>query len=209
MKHFLLRNKRRASPRVSPPPRGGGCLNAAALGALPSLACAAALCLGASAQAGLVSFDPGTSVLVEIDNATGATRYDEAGLRFSALGLAFLPVDGIGTAGSDALLLLAGNVIRFSAVDGGSFNLLGLDFSGDLLVEGQVGGLQTLSQQLMASDLASFSFSPAWSGLSQVTFSVNADSVIDSISAVPEPAGWALTGLGLLGLALQRRRRRG
>ncbi len=171
-----------------------------------SLACAAALCLSGTVQAGLVTFDPGTSVLIEIDNITGATRYDEAGFRLSAPGVAFLAQDGIGTAGSDALLLLAGSVVSFGAVDGGNFRLLGLDFSGDLLVEGFVGGMQTLSQQLIGTDLASFSFSPDWSGLSQVTFSVNADSVIDSISAVPEPASWALTGLALLGLAAQRRR---
>ena len=178
---------------------------------LSTLACATALCLAMPAQAGLVTFDPGISVSVERDNQTGATRYDEAGFRFSAPGPepAFVPVDGLGTAGSDALLLLEGSVMSFGAVGGGNFSLLGLDYSGDLLVEGYIGGMQTLSQQLMGSDLASFSFSPAWSGLSQVTFSANADSVIDSISAVPEPAGWALTGLGLLGLAVQRRRSRG
>ena len=176
---------------------------------LSTLACAAALGLAGTAQAALVTFDPGTSVRIDIDNNTGATRYDEAGFRFSAPGVAFLAQDGTGTAGSDALFLLAGNVISFDAVDGGSFRLLGLDFSGDLLVEGYVDGLQTLSQQLMSLDLDSFSFSPAWSGLSQVTFSVTADSVIDSINAVPEPAGWALAGLGLLGLAVQRRHARG
>lgn len=175
---------------------------------LSSLTCAAALCLASTAQAGLVSFDPGTSVYVEIDNNTGATRYDEAGFRFSAPGFAFQPVDHIGTAGSDALLLLAGTVVSLGAVGGGDFSLLGLDFSGDLLVEGYVGGLQTVSQQLTGLDLTSFSFSSAWSGLSGVSFSVRADSVIDSISAVPEPSGWALTALGLLGLAVQRRRRR-
>ena len=173
-----------------------------------SLACAAALCAAGPAQAALVTFDPGISVLVEIDNTTGATRYDEAGFRFSAPGVAFQPQDGVGTAGSDALFLLAGSQIGFAAVDGGLFKLLGLDYSGDLLVEGYIGGIQTLSQHLMGSSLASFSFSPVWSGLSQVTFLVNADSVVDSISAVPEPVSWALTGLGLLGLAAQRHRSR-
>ena len=173
---------------------------------LSSLACAAALCGAGPAQASLVTYDPGISVLVEIDNATGATRYDEAGFRFSAPGVTFQPLDGVGTAGSDALFLLAGSQTGFAAVNGGLFSLLGLDYSGDLLVEGYVGGMQTLSQHLMGSNLASFSFSPAWSGLSQVTFSATADSVIDSINAVPEPTSWALIGLGLLGLAAKRRR---
>ena len=206
MKHIFMRNKRRAAPSVSPPPRGGGRRKAAGLGALSSLACAAALCGAGPAQAALVTFDPGISVMVEIDNATGATRYDEAGFRFSAPGVAFQPLDGVGTAGSDALFLLAGSQTGFAAVNGGLFSLLGLDYSGDLLVEGYVGGMQTLSQHLMGSNLASFSFSPAWSGLSQVTFSATADSVIDSINAVPEPTSWALIGLGLLGLAAKRRR---
>ena len=177
---------------------------------LSSLACAAALCAAGPAQAALVTFDPGTSVFIERDNATGATRYDEAGFRFSAPGPenAFLAQAGIGTAGSDALFLLAGNEIGFAAVDGGLFSLLGLDYSGDLLVEGYVGGVNSLSQSLVADTLTHFDFSPSWSSLSSVVFRVNADSVIDSISTVPEPASWALVGLSLLGLAAQRRRSR-
>ena len=55
-------------------------------------------------------------------------------------------------------------------------------------------------------DLASFQFQ-SWSGLRSVTFSANADLVLDNINAVPEPGTAALAALALSGLVLARRRR--
>ena len=180
---------------------------------LSTLACAVALCAGPAAQAALVTFNNPT--LIDIDPVTNVASYNEAGFTFSGDAASFLPLDFIGSGGSGGLFVLANSLLKLSASSGGLFDLQSLDFglfdplntapSPLLVVEGLLANNSLLIQTLGLDALASFGFTN-WTGLQEVRFSANADFVLDNVSAVPEPASWALIALALVGLGVSRRR---
>ncbi len=180
---------------------------------LSRFACALALAVGASAHAGLVTFDAPT--LVDIDPVTNVATYTESGFRFSGDAASYLPLDFIGTGGSGGLLVLANSTLTLTGFDGGLFNLVSLDYglydlsaldpSLKLLVHGLFGDNTELNQTLGLGDPASFAFT-GWTALKEVTFAANADYVLDNVSSVPEPGSVALVGAALAGLVFVRRR---
>ena len=180
---------------------------------LSTLACAVALCAGPAAQAALVTFNNPT--LIDIDPVTNVASYNEAGFTFSGDAASFLPLDFIGSGGSGGLFVVANSLLKLSASSGGLFDLQSLDFGlfdplnttppPLLVVEGLLANNSLLTQTLGLGALASFGFTN-WTGLQEVRFSANADFVLDNVSAVPEPASWALIALALVGLGVSRRR---
>ena len=180
---------------------------------LSTLACAVALCAGPAAQAALVTFNNPT--LIDIDPVTNVASYNEAGFTFSGDAASFLPLDFIGSGGSGGLFVLANSLLKLSASSGGLFDLQSLDFGlfdplnttppPSLVVEGLLANNSLLTQTLGLGALANFGFTN-WTGLREVRFSANADFVLDNVSAVPEPASWALIALALVGLGVSRRR---
>ena len=180
---------------------------------LSTLACAVALCAGPAAQAAIVTFNNPT--LIDTDPVTNVASYNEAGFTFSGDAASFLPLDGIGSGGSGGLFVVANGLLKLSASSGGLFDLQSLDFGlfdplnttppPLLVVEGLLANNSLLTQALGLGALASFGFTN-WTGLQEVRFSANADFVLDNVSAVPEPASWALIALALVGLGVSRRR---
>ena len=180
---------------------------------LSTLACAVALCAGPAAQAALVTFNNPT--LIDIDPVTNVASYNEAGFTFSGDAASFLPLDFIGSGGSGGLFVVANGLLKLSASSGGLFDLQSLDFGlfdplnttppPLLVVEGLLANNSLLTQALGLGALANFGFTN-WTGLQEVRFSANADFVLDNVSAVPEPASWALIALALVGLGVSRRR---
>ncbi|MBC7938264.1 MAG: PEP-CTERM sorting domain-containing protein [Chitinophagaceae bacterium] len=180
---------------------------------LNATALAAALCLCGAAQAGVITFnDPAQ---IEIDNATGATSYTEAGFVFSAPGLSFLTlndalVGGVVDATPFSLRALGGGPFALLSLDFGAFDLGFGDPPGVLTIVG-LGGALPLMQMLNLGAPASFSFGDGWSNLTEVTFSGTSGFFLDNVNvnAVPEPSTLALSALGALGALGMRRASRG
>lgn len=183
-----------------------------------NLACAVALCLGNGAQAALLTFD--TPALVDIDPVTNVATYAESGFVISGAAASFLPLDGVGSGGSPGLFGLQNETIKLMAQGGGRFSLLGLDFGLSPFASVAPGMLPTLTilglgnallseTLVLDSLLSSFTFQ-GWSNLREVSFSANADFVLDNIAAlaVPEPGSLALMSVALAGLWTARRRLR-
>ena len=184
-----------------------------------NLACAVALCLGNGAQAALLTFD--TPALVDIDPVTNVATYAESGFVISGAAASFLPLDGVGSGGSPGLFGLQNETIKLMAQGGGRFSLLGLDFGlspfaildpPGLVPTLTILGLgNTLLSETLVLDslLSSFTFQ-GWSNLREVSFSANADFILDNIVAfaVPEPGSLALMSVALAGLWTARRRLR-
>lgn len=183
-------------------------------------ACLAAFCLSTSAQAAVLTFN--SPELIDIDTNFVAT-YPESGFLITGDAPFFLPLDGIGTGGTGGLQVSANSLISLMPSGGGLFRLIGLDYaafdlfdigfdpSASLVVTGLLNGGGTLEQTVLLNDLAFSSLSfQSWNNLIAVSFLATADFALDNIEAaqIPEPASLALVSVGLMGLALARRRRR-
>ncbi len=190
---------------------------------LRHLACLAAFCLAASAQAEVLTFD--SLALIDIDNQTSVAIYTEGNFRITGVATSYLPLDFFGAGGTGGLLVFSNSPIQLMAADGGLFSLLRLDYaaadpfefgfdpSASVSVSGLVNGGGLLQQTLLLDDLGFNSFSfPAWNNLTEVNIAATADFFLDNViaakQAIPEPASLALVSIALSGLALIRRRKR-
>ena len=178
---------------------------------ITAVACAAALCVGGAARAGVLTFDdPG---VIDIDNVTNVATYTENGFTISGQAATFLTLASTLVGGIDGTSSLS-----LKALGDGAFSLLSLDYAffdlgfgappGTLTLIGLLGGAQVASEVLSLGAVAHFGFGADFQNVTEVTFTGSSGFALDNISAVPEPGTMALTTIALMGMVLRVRRRR-
>ena len=177
-----------------------------------AIACALALGMGGGAHAGLVTFDPPS--LIDINPVTFGATYTEAGFVLSGDAASFLPLDGIGRAGSEGLFVLGGATLTLAPVNGGLFDLLSIDYglfdpstagsASELMIHGLFADSSQRDLTLGLGSLSNVAFQN-WKALRQVSFLANTEFVLDNLNVVPEPGSMALVGTSLALLLLARR----
>jgi len=151
--------------------------------------------------------------LIRIDGNKAV--YNEAGYAITGDAASFLPIEGIGTGMSGALLLLANNPVKLGSTAGTPFSfssldagLLGAGPGGTLSITGFFLDNTQKNITLSLLELSSYSIAD-WSSLTSVSFSANADVVLDTLivatSPVPEPGSVGMLLFGLATLVAARR----
>lgn len=190
---------------------------------VPAIA-AAALVLSAGAAAAAVQFEVAERTFVSPD-----APYIEDGFAFTpseAFATVIEPApDAIYGGDTGALTFSGSAVISMTSVSGDPFDLasvvLGMDqyfvdstgsatgLSSDFSIAGLSGGVTLFTRDVVGATAAQI-VTLGWSGLDEVLFSVSPsgaiDDIVTQIAPVPLPAAAPLLGIGLLGLAVLRRR---
>lgn len=175
---------------------------------LTNLACAAALCAGTAAHAGVVTFDDPAVIAITPD---GTAVYTEAGFTLSGQAASFLTLDEALVSGFDA------GSISLMALDGLPFGLQSFEYAffdlgfgsapGVLSVQGLLNGSTVVAQSFALGENTAAMFGSPWAHLTEVRFSGTTGFALDNItvSAVPEPGTLGLVVLALATLGWRTR----
>ena len=179
-----------------------------------ALALGAGVAVGGASHAAVVNFD--NPAPITIDNATNIATYMESGYSLSGDAASFLPIDGLGTAGTAGLVLFANSAVTLVSSSMLPFSFTGFDAgrydptsAATLTVSGLFANNTQHDVTLSLGQLASYAFTD-FAGVSSLRFSASNDLVFDTLSVqtspVPEPATTAMfvAGLGVL-VAMRKR----
>lgn len=182
-----------------------------------ALALGVGLAVGGASQAAVVNFDHAAPIT--IDNATNIATYLESGYSLSGEAASFLPIDGLGTAGTAALVLFANSAVTLASSSMSPFSFTGFDAgrydpasAATLTVSGLFANNTQHDVTLSLGQLTTYAFTE-FAGVSSLRFSASNDLVFDTLSVqtspVPEPATTAMLVAGLGVLAAMRKRAQG